>query len=119
MGLSSHVNVFNTCLRILAEKGYAVRVEVSDEWRSRRTEAEQFALIAMFAPPGEMEQGRGLNRHLWFAEKDGFYFCADNPIELLGLVAVRDHMKPAEDVSYWWRTDGPDLHAEFLDQASG
>lgn len=119
MGLSAHINVFNTCLRILAEKGYAVRVEVDTEWHTHRTAEEAFAVRAMFAAPGELEEDPGLGRRFWMAEKDGFYFCAGNPIELLGLVAVRDHLKPAEDVSYWWRTDGPDLHSELLDRVSG
>jgi hypothetical protein len=73
----------------------------------------------MFATPGELEEDPGLGRRFWIAEKDGFYFCAGNPIELLGLVAVREHMKPAADVSYWWHTDGPDLLSEMRDSASG
>ncbi len=96
MGLASHLNVYNTCLRILAERGYALRVS------------------------GEVkEEGQFPTDCLWIAEKDDFYFCADNPIELLGLVAVRDHLQPEEDVSYWWRTKGEDLHFELLDRAFG
>jgi hypothetical protein len=96
MGLSSHLNVYNTCLRILTERGYALRVA------------------------GEIEEeGQYPTRCLWIAEKDDFYFCADNPIELLGLVAVRDHLQPAEDVPYWWRKEGLDLHSELLEGEFG
>jgi hypothetical protein len=55
----------------------------------------------------------------WIAEKDGFYFCADNPIELLGLIAVRDHLHPPEDAPYWWRTEGADLYSELKHRAFG
>ncbi len=45
----------------------------------------------------------------WFAEKDGFAFRGDNPIELLGLVAIYEEVKPAAGVDYWWKIDDPDL----------
>jgi hypothetical protein len=54
---------------------------------------------------------------LWIAENDGFYFCADNPIELLGLVAVQDHVRPREDVPYWWQMKRPDLYEELMEAA--
>lgn len=96
MGLGSHCNVHNTCLRILAAKGYALRVE------------------------GEVEEeGQYPTRCLWIAEKDDFYFCAHNPIELMGLVAIRDHLQPPDDVDYWWGTKGPDLSSELLERAFG
>ena len=96
MGLGSHPNAYNTCLRILAGKGYALRVT------------------------GEVvEEGQYPVDCQWIAEKDDFYFCANNPIELLGLVAVREHLRPAEDVSYWWRTVGPDLDSELKERAFG
>ncbi|MBP3956500.1 hypothetical protein J8F10_14570 [Gemmata sp. G18] len=96
MGLASHSNVHNTCLRILDARGYTLRVT------------------------GEViEEGQYPTDCHWIAEKDDFYFCADNPIELLGLVAIRDYMQPTEDVPYWWRTKGPDLTSELLERAFG
>jgi hypothetical protein len=53
----------------------------------------------------------------WIAEKNGFYFCADNPIELLGLTAICDYVQPQEDVPYWWVVKGPDVRDELLEAA--
>ena len=79
MGLASNGNVRNTCLRILRQRGYALRVE------------------------GELDaDGCYPAEAFWIAEKNGFHFCGDNPIELLGLVAIYDHVQPKEDESYWW-----------------
>jgi hypothetical protein len=94
MGLSSHINVWNTCLRILRQRGFALRVS------------------------GELRADGGYPTDaLWIAEKDGFYFCADNPIELLGLVAVHDFVRPREDVPYWWQVEGSDIYAELMEAA--
>jgi hypothetical protein len=94
MGLSSHINVWNTCLRILRQRGFALRVE------------------------GEARaDGCHPTDALWIAEKDGFFFCGDNPIELLGLVAVHDRVRPGEDLPYWWRVDGPDVYTELMEAA--
>lgn len=49
----------------------------------------------------------------WIAEKDGFKFFADNPIELLGLVAIRQELQPAADTEYWWKLDEPDLFSKL------
>lgn len=94
MGLASHLNVFNSCLRILRAKGYELSVS------GERT------------PDG----GLPYEAH-WIAERDGFYFCGDNPIELLGLVAIYDHVQPAADEPYWWRVhdSDEDLWAELLE----
>ncbi len=80
--LSSHANVFETCLQILARRGY----ELSFEW------------------PEEDEQSHGA----FTAARDGFSFLADNPIELLGLVTVHDDVRPTTQEPYWWsaKTDG-------------
>jgi hypothetical protein len=94
MGLASHSNVYNACLLILRRRGFALRVA------GERTPDGCY-------PPNA----------LWIAEKDGFSFCGDNPIELLGLVAVYDHMQPEEDRSYWWRLEGPDLWTELMEAA--
>lgn len=93
MGLTSHLNVWNTCLHILRKRGFALRVD------------------------GElMPDGCYPIQAIWIAEKGIFYFSADNPIELIGLVAVHDHVQPSADVPYWWRTDSDDLYAELMEQ---
>jgi hypothetical protein len=94
MGLASHLNVFNTCLLILRARGF--ELEVSGERRD--------------------DGCYPVGCH-WIARKDGFYFCGDNPIELLGLVAIYDHIQPTEDRSYWWRIEGPDVWEELLEAA--
>lgn len=94
MGLVSHANVYNTCLRILSNRGFAMRVE------------------------GELDDdGCWPTDAHWIAEKDGFHFLADNPIELFGLVALQDHFQPAEDIPYWWRQDGDDVYEELMSAA--
>jgi len=94
MGLASHANVYNTCLRILRSRGFALEV---------RGDAE---------PDGSYP----VQCH-WIARKGDFYFCGDNPIELLGLVAVYDHVQPQEERPYWWAVDGPDVWAELMEAA--
>jgi hypothetical protein len=91
MSLSSHFNVWDTCLHILRECGYAIQVQgVLDEDGSWPTEV------------------------MWIAEKDGFMFKAENPIELLGLKAIYDHVQPEKDVSYWWKSGDGDLRKELM-----
>lgn len=92
--LVRHANVVNTCLRILRDRGFELEVigEITDDL-SYPTEAT------------------------WAAAKDGFIFRADSPIELLGLVAVYDYVKPAEDKPYWWRVEGADIRSELLSAA--
>ncbi|MBK9273432.1 MAG: hypothetical protein IPM49_02685 [Flavobacteriales bacterium] len=53
------------------------------------------------------------DKELWYAEYSGFVFCADNPIELLGLVGIYDELKPTSDTEDWWKVDHPDVLAEF------
>lgn len=94
MSLGSHGNVYNTCLRILQNRGFTLRVE------------------------GEMtDEGCYPSDATWIAVKDSFYFAADNPIELLGLVAVYDYVQPKEDRPYWWRVEGADLWTELMEAA--
>lgn len=38
----------------------------------------------------------------------------DNPIELLGLVRIYDHVQPAEDADYWWGVNGEDIRREVM-----
>jgi hypothetical protein len=92
--LASHGNVYNTCLRILRARGFELAVSGEPQ------------------PDGNYPVERQ-----WFARKEGFYFCADNPIELLGLVAVYDYVRPADDRPYWWKVDGPDVESELLEAA--
>ncbi len=57
------------------------------------------------------------------AEKDGFVLLADNPIELLGLAAIYEDVRPAENRPYWWSIDdGPDderapTRSKLIDEA--
>jgi len=87
--LFSYLNVWNTCLLILRQRGYRL-----------------FLL-------GDPDEAGYISRCTWNAEKDGMKFRADNPIELLGLIAIRDHQCPQADTPYWWRIEGPNLMAEL------
>ena len=49
----------------------------------------------------------------WTAEKNGYSFLADNPIELLGLAAIYERLKPAQDREYWWQILEPDILGEL------
>lgn len=91
MPLGSNFNVWNTCLRILRLRGYTFKVE------------------------GELdEDGCWPTDALWIAERDDFRFIGDNPIELLGLVGIYDHVRPTEDADYWWHIDGEDIRREVM-----
>ena len=94
MGLASHANVYNTCLRILRSRGFALEVSGDPE------------------PDGSYPVACR-----WVARKGDFHFRADNPVELLGLVAVYDHVRPQEDRPYWWSVAGPDIRTELLEAA--
>jgi hypothetical protein len=50
----------------------------------------------------------------WFAKKNGWELLADNPIELLGLVAIHEHHSPKEKIEYWWKIDEPSLLEKFV-----
>ena len=84
--LFSYPNVWNTCLLIIRDLGYRLYLTGTDP------------TLASCA---------------WNAERDGIKLRGDNPIELLGLVAIHEHIKPNDDVSYWWRIDGPNVVAEL------
>lgn len=90
--LGSAANVYATCLRILRGKGYALARDVGDY---------------------EADDGP----HGYRAQKDGFTFAGDNPIELLGLVAVYEHVQPSRDEPYWWVVDGPNIADELMERA--
>lgn len=93
--LGSHANVYNTCLRILRQRGYRLWVE------------------------GELDANDMYPTDLaWMAEKNGETFQADNPIELLGLAAIYEYVAPVgETQSYWWVAEGPDIRDELLKKA--
>ena len=40
------------------------------------------------------------------AERGGWDFFADNPVSLLGLVAILEDKNPATFSDYWWRPTG-------------
>jgi hypothetical protein len=41
---------------------------------------------------------------LFYAQREGWDFVAENPISLLGLVAIYEHKKPEAYCEYWWKT---------------
>ncbi|MEU8924583.1 hypothetical protein AB0D10_27175 [Kitasatospora sp. NPDC048545] len=94
--LASHANVWETCLQLLRRRGYHLKVQLSDE---------------------EDETARDA----WLAEKAGFTFWADNPIELLGLVAVYEDTQPSDDQPYWWSAktvrERPGVREQLVDEA--
>jgi hypothetical protein len=92
MGLVSHMNVYKTCLHILRSRGFDL--EVSGE--------------------AEPDGSYPVQCH-WIARKGDFYFCGDNPIELLGLVAIYDYIQPQEDKSYWWSVECADIWEELME----
>jgi hypothetical protein len=75
--LSAYLNVYNTALVILQEKGFTARHDATTDD--------------------------------WHAEKDGWTFVADNPIELLGLAAIFERQAPKVKTENWWRIAEPDL----------
>ena len=93
--LSSNANVYNTCLRIIREKGYGLNLE------------------------GELDENELIipESLTWYAEKGEFDFLADNPIELLGLVSLHEKINPQESKSYWWVVEGEDIYDELMGKA--
>jgi hypothetical protein len=88
--LGSHGNVYNTCLLILKAHGFSLSIEDSDE-------------------------GNDSSSTIWMAEKNGYDFHADNPIELLGLVSIYEYHRPdGEPTPYWWSIDGPDIFKDLI-----
>jgi len=54
---------------------------------------------------------RDTEAELYFAEKDGWDFAADSPCGLLGVVAIRDYVKPEKYREYWWKKEGPNIYS--------
>lgn len=40
------------------------------------------------------------------AQRDGWDFWADNPVSLLGLIAIFEYKNPSDYTSRWWETQG-------------
>jgi hypothetical protein len=79
-------NVYNTCLRIMRSRGYSLTFE--------STENDFFQ---------------------WWAEKNGYDFVANNPIELLGLVSIYEYHQPdGPPTDYWWSVDGSNIYDELI-----
>jgi hypothetical protein len=90
--LGSAGNVHNSCLRLLRTRGYQLHAE-------------------------EISANGDL---FWYAEKDGFSFVGDNPIELLGLTAIYEALSPIDAKSaqpYWWVIEGENIYSEIMDAA--
>jgi hypothetical protein len=41
---------------------------------------------------------------LYFAERDGWDFAADDPVGLLGVVSIYEERAPTGYSEYWWRS---------------
>jgi hypothetical protein len=73
--LASHLNVWGTCLEILHRRG----------WKLRR----------ILSPTDD-------GQDTWEAVLGDIDLVADNPIELLGLAAIHDEIRPEKHEPYWW-----------------
>ena len=84
--LSYYTNVHSTTANVAKKKGFRV-------WR---------------------EWDEGVIRRYW-AEKDGWDFCAKDPVQLSGLIAIFETVSPEEWKEYWWsvgKPGAPDLPDE-------
>jgi|GEM_PF-1799512 len=77
--LVDHVNVYRSCLALLAKHGWQLRIEPG---------------------PYEAEDAR---LDTYQATRDGTTLEAATPLQLLGLAALHDHHHPHDDAPYWWR----------------
>ena len=67
--LGDNLNVWNTCLAILRERGYTLSLEADDP-------------------------NADLAKCFWVAEKDGYDLWASDPIQLLGLASIHAYHSP-------------------------
>ena len=90
--LYSHYNVWNSCLLLLREYGYSLRVS------------------------GRLGQHANTSHIKWHATnaKDGSKFIGNTPIELLGLAPLHRHHTPEMYKPYWWRIEGEPLVLELI-----
>lgn len=54
----------------------------------------------------------------WFAKKGEWEFLADDPMQLLGMVAIYEHHSPKKKEEYWWKIDQPDLLSKLDPEAT-
>ena len=83
--LGAHCNVSNTCLVILAEKGFRTWTDEDGDY--------------------------------FYAEKDGWDFMANDPIQLLGLITIYERTGPDKFKEYWWRIREPWLVEDLPKEA--
>jgi hypothetical protein len=60
---------------------------------------------------------RDLESDLYYAEKDGWDFCAAGAVELLGVIGIYEYHNPKECQEYWWRIERPWLLDSLPKQA--
>ena len=77
--INDHVNVYSTCVELLAIKGWEIEIE-----------------------PGPYEECDSL-LDSYVAIKNGTTIRAGNPLALLGLAEIHEYHHPHSDESYWWR----------------
>ncbi len=91
--LGSHINVWESCLQLLHRRGWKLRLLV----------------------------GQGDDRVEFEATLGDIDLLADNPIELLGLAAIHDELRPVEHRPYWWVIDpepgAPRLYDQLFAEA--
>jgi hypothetical protein len=89
--LFSHHNVWNSCLLLLQEYGYALRASGHSAHRDYPS------------------------RLRWHATTEsGTDLSANSPIELLGLASLHRYHTQAVDEPNWWRIDGPSLLSDLI-----
>lgn len=90
--LFSHQAVWNSCLLLLQEYGYSLRVSGHSAHKDY---------------PSYLR---------WYATTDdGTSLHANSPIELLGLASLHRYHKPNFDEPYWWQIDGPKLLSALIE----
>ena len=72
--LGEYVNVYNSALQVLEDKGFRVWIDK--------------------------------HANMFCAERSGWDFMAENPISLLGLVAMLEYRSPDVYKEYWWKSEG-------------
>ncbi len=79
--LSAYLNVYNTALAVIEEKGFEIQFDEKKEW--------------------------------WFASRNGWQLMADDPIQLLGLVAIFEFKNPSQKNEYWWKIGELELYSKY------
>jgi|GEM_PF-583404 len=91
--LFSHYNVYNSCLLLLQQSGYTLRVS------------------------GNPVLGSYHSHLRWHAKsRDGAELIGDSPIELLGLAALHGYHQPDVNEPYWWRISGPAVVTSLIEE---